>query len=88
MWLVFFSWPVAITGVLAIFRRVTGASDAALFGPIVVPIGVTAFATMFVLSRFACPRCGKPFASRPLFSNILTRHCLNCGIKIGTPKSP
>ncbi len=32
-----------------------------------------------------CPRCGKPFARRVYFHNGFTRHCLNCGIKIGTP---
>jgi hypothetical protein len=36
---------------------------------------------------FRCPRCNNPFFHRTLMHNGWSRHCLNCGIKIGTPQS-
>jgi len=30
---------------------------------------------------FPCPRCGKPFHRRGLFSNDFSRRCLNCGFR-------
>jgi hypothetical protein len=36
---------------------------------------------------FRCPRCKNPFSRRTLVHNGWTRHCLNCGLKIGTPQS-
>lgn len=34
-----------------------------------------------------CPHCGKKFARGGAYHNSFTRTCLNCGVKIGTPKA-
>jgi predicted RNA-binding Zn-ribbon protein involved in translation (DUF1610 family) len=44
-----------------------------------------------VLATYAewakCPHCGKKFARRGVFHNSFTRKCLNCGVRLGTPKA-
>jgi hypothetical protein len=30
------------------------------------------------LSRFLCPRCGKPFVHRPRLRNVFARACVHC----------
>jgi hypothetical protein len=50
--------------------------------PAALGVGLTAY------SQWAkCPHCGKKFARRGVVQNSFTRTCLNCGVKIGTPKT-
>jgi hypothetical protein len=38
--------------------------------------------------RFRCPRCAERFCRKGwFFHNGFTRHCLHCGLKVGTLKS-
>jgi hypothetical protein len=51
-----------------------------------LPILAVALAMLVYAGPGACPRCSKKFDRKGAYHNQFTRHCLNCGITIGTPK--
>jgi hypothetical protein len=75
-WIAFFGWlPVAAVGASVLH-----------FPLIAVPLVLLAFGATIYAALFVCPKCGKPFERRSMYGNPWTQHCLNCGIRRGTPK--
>jgi hypothetical protein len=50
-------------------------------GPAAIGMGLTTYGEWA-----KCPHCRKKFARRGVYHNTFTRKCLNCGVRIGTPK--
>ncbi len=85
VWIVFFAWP--FVGALGVWLLsvVTGGATREVAPFVLIPT-IVLTAIIMEGTRFICPRCEKPFYSKGQYGNPFSRRCLNCGIRIGTPK--
>jgi hypothetical protein len=84
MWISFLTWlPVA-----GVATRLLG--DLALL--IVLPHVATFIVSTFIATYFRCPHCRELFAKKSAFeistpNELAVRGCVNCDIRVGTPRS-
>jgi hypothetical protein len=86
MWIVFFAWPFAIAVGIKILHFLTGALENQIAPYVAIPVFLMAFVLMATFS-FPCPRCGKEFYRKNSYRNPFSKECLNCRIRVGTPKN-
>ena len=78
---VFIAGAFATGIVAAVIQKLTGSrlAGALVFVAWIAVLIMTMLRTAF----WRCPRCGKPFHSRPGLTNAFARKCLNCGLPWG-----
>ena len=81
MWLVFGSFLPGVVGVSYLLRALGLAESVPAFNVALFWMGMYAVTILqFGLSR--CPRCGKLFYTRGIWSNAFARKCLHCKIPL------
>jgi predicted RNA-binding Zn-ribbon protein involved in translation (DUF1610 family) len=84
--ILFFTWPLAVGVGIKLLHFLTEAPENQLAPFVAIPVVLVVFVFIATFS-FACPRCGKEFYRMNSYRNPFSKECLNCGIRIGTPKS-
>jgi hypothetical protein len=85
IWIVFLAWPLAVAIGIKILHLLTDAPENQIAPFVAIPVGLMAFILIATFS-FTCPRCGKEFYRKNSYRNPLSKQCLNCGLRVGTPK--
>ena len=87
-WIAFFVWAPLAGFVFSASEKLVGHPlGRGEFFAVSLPFVVAAVLFLVRASNFRCPQCGNRFEAQRMVSYPLTRRCLNCGIRIGTPKN-
>jgi hypothetical protein len=86
---VFFGWPVLVVVLMTLLTKGVGMPEREAANYVALPVFLIAATLHFGLghrlTRFPCPRCGKPFHGRSPW-NWTLRTCASCGLEFGRPK--